>query len=91
MLNFAVITFLPVLESTLLFKQKSFKRRLGEYSCKRRSEICINKAKYRITCQTRHTEIPSIKNRGNLCTLVPTDFQPQRKMKLKFYFRFSLQ
>ena len=27
----------------------------------------------------------------NPCTLVPTDFQLYRKMKLKFYFRFSSQ
>ena len=29
-------------------------------------------------------------DRVNPCTFVPTDFQLYRKMKLKFYFRFSV-
>ena len=28
-------------------------------------------------------------DQANPCTFVPTDFQLYRKMKLKFYFRFS--
>ena len=39
-----------------------------------------------------YTKRNSVKVRViNPCTLVPTDFQLYRKMKLKFYFRFSLQ